>query len=98
MVERRSAPWREAATGAEIGIGLGAAQDTAPAPGTALLPITPVDLIEPPKPGRQRANATFITQLIATDRQFPQTRERRRAEPHEALAAYGAVARMVRDR
>jgi hypothetical protein len=32
--------------------------------------------------------AVFLAQLIACDRKLPQTRERRRAEPHEAAAVY----------
>jgi len=35
--------------------------------------------------------ATFLTHLIATARQLPQTRERRRAEPSEVIAAYQAT-------
>jgi hypothetical protein len=34
--------------------------------------------------------APFLAQLIATQMQLPQTRARRRAEPAEAIAAYGA--------
>ena len=34
--------------------------------------------------------APFLAQLIATQMQVPQTRARRRAEPAEAVAAYGA--------
>jgi len=37
--------------------------------------------------------ATFLAHLIATARQAPQTRERRRAEPAEAIAAYTAALR-----
>jgi hypothetical protein len=36
--------------------------------------------------------APFLAQLIATKDQHAQTRRRRRAEPHEAIAAYRAVA------
>jgi hypothetical protein len=38
-----------------------------------------------------RASADFIAHLIATAGQLPQTRARRRAEPNEAVAAYGAL-------
>ena len=38
-----------------------------------------------------RANADFVAHLIATSAQAPQTRVRRRAEPDEAVAAYGAL-------
>jgi hypothetical protein len=34
--------------------------------------------------------ATFLAHLIAVKDQLPQTRERRRAEPAEAIAAYRA--------
>lgn len=40
-------------------------------------------------------NAAFLAQLIATKEQHPQTRERRRADPTEVLAAYRAVAALV---
>lgn len=35
--------------------------------------------------------AAFVAHLIATDRHLPQTCERRRAEPSEAIAAYRAA-------
>ena len=37
-------------------------------------------------------NVAFLAQLIATKEQHPQTRERPRADPTEALAAYRATA------
>ena len=40
--------------------------------------------------------AAFLAHLIATKQQAPQTRERRRAEPSEALAAYRAAAGLIR--
>jgi hypothetical protein len=46
----------------------------------------------------RRSSASFLAQLIANENQMPQTRERRRAEPQEALAAYGAAAKLVRRR
>jgi hypothetical protein len=42
-----------------------------------------------------RGDAAFLAHLIATREQAPQTREKRRAEPAEALAAYRAVTEMV---
>ena len=36
--------------------------------------------------------APFVAQLVATKDQHPQTRERRRADPHDAVAAYQAAA------
>ncbi|HMF24313.1 MAG TPA: hypothetical protein VKG24_19630 [Pseudolabrys sp.] len=38
----------------------------------------------------------FVAQLLAVKDQHPQTRERRRAEPNEALAAYRATAELTR--
>lgn len=40
-------------------------------------------------------HAPFLAQLIATKDQHPQTRERRRAEPSEALAAYRQAATLA---
>ena len=60
---------------------------------TALVPIAPVRPARPPG----RANAAFLVHLIATRRELPQTRVRRRVEPGEAARAYRAgLARPVR--
>ncbi len=40
--------------------------------------------------------AAFLAHLIATKEQLPQTRERRRANPDEAIAAYRATAGLER--
>jgi len=40
--------------------------------------------------GTVRPRADFLAQLIATVKDLPQTRERRRADSGEAIAAYGA--------
>jgi hypothetical protein len=60
---------------------------TAPVPVAASDPIAPIEQFY----GRPRAD--FLAQLIATLAQAPQTRARRRAEPDEAIAAYGASER-----
>jgi hypothetical protein len=55
-------------------------------------------VVAPPTPAsaaRPHRNAQFVAQLIATRTQAPQTRVRRRAEPHEAAQAYRAVASLV---
>jgi hypothetical protein len=44
----------------------------------------------PLPPRRRRPCPTFLAQLIATAQNAPQTRERRRAEPAEALSCYAA--------
>lgn len=41
--------------------------------------------------------AAFLAHLIATKAQAPQTRERRRAEPSEAIAAYRTAGAITRD-
>lgn len=61
-------------------------------PGRALVTTTPQPAVEPSVNYRK---ATFLAQLIATRDQVPQTRERRRAEPMEALAAYRAMAALA---
>ena len=43
----------------------------------------------PPRP-LHRVSA-FVTQLIATARHLPQTREKRRADPEQVIAAYRAT-------
>jgi hypothetical protein len=40
--------------------------------------------------------APFLAQLLAMKHQHPQTRERRRAEPNDALAAYRATVKLTR--
>jgi len=55
----------------------------------ALIPIAAVTTSrEPPSAAGQRVDAGFLAQLIATAGQMPQTRERRRAEPEDVIAAY----------
>jgi len=44
------------------------------------------------EPGTAHYHVPFLAQLVATKDGHPQTRERRRAEPNVALAAYRATA------
>jgi hypothetical protein len=44
------------------------------------------------EPGTSHYHVPFLAQLVATKDGHPQTRERRRAEPNVALAAYRATA------
>jgi hypothetical protein len=60
---------------------------------TALVPITVSDSSACSSGDFGRPRADFLAQLIATVAQAPQTRMRRRAEPAEAVAIYGAVER-----
>ncbi len=57
---------------------------------TALVPVAARDAAASFARIGDRPRADFLAQLIATLAQAPQTRARRRAEPEEALAAYGA--------
>jgi hypothetical protein len=50
------------------------------------VPIAPVRPVRP----AGRAHAAFLVHLIATRRELPQTRVRRRVEPSEAARAYRA--------
>jgi len=60
----------------------------------ALVALTPaIALSKAPLNSRQ---APFLAQLLAMKDQHPQTRERRRAEPHEALAAYRATVNLTK--
>jgi hypothetical protein len=64
-----------------------------PAPGTALVAVTPVaDAQETPAIYR---HAPFLAQLLAMRDQHPQTRERRRAEPGVVISAYRNAAGLV---
>jgi hypothetical protein len=60
--------------------------------------------IEPPRPSEgdwrstRHPSAPFVAQLIATRMQAPQTRERRRAEPHEAIAVYRSMTKPAAQR
>jgi hypothetical protein len=56
----------------------------------ALVPVAPaIEASDAPETFRQ---APFLAQLLAIRDQHPQTREHRRAEPDEAIAAYRAAA------
>jgi hypothetical protein len=61
--------------------------------GRALVPVVPGSAAREPHNVHQLPSAPFLAQLIAASRKLPQAREKRRAEPHEAIAAYKAVAR-----
>jgi hypothetical protein len=56
----------------------------------ALVPLVPVVRSDAAVRPGSRARADFVAHLIATSDQAPQTRARRRAEPRDAAAAYGA--------
>jgi hypothetical protein len=60
----------------------------------ALVPLTPT-LHSARKFSLPRPDPSFITQLIATAEQLPQTRSLRRAAPADAMSAYRAGERSV---
>ena len=64
---------------------------------TDLVPLNPVAAQWAPKRPRNHPDTSFITQLIATAEQVPQTRILRRAAPADALLAYGAQRRKAGD-
>jgi hypothetical protein len=63
--------------------------------GTALVPITAMEWRSPATRLHSRPSVDFLAQLIAASGRAPQTRQRRRAEPQEAIAAYRAVDEQV---
>jgi hypothetical protein len=72
-----------------------AARAPAAAQSRALVPLAPIargDTENHTSP-HTRPQADFLAHLIATDGKLPQTRERRRAEPADAIAAYAAGTR-----
>ena len=62
--------------------------------GTALIPVVTPEATMDRVQECNRPRADFLAQLIATRTLTPQTRSRRRAEPEEAIAAYGAGERL----
>jgi hypothetical protein len=58
---------------------------------TALVAIVPTPQPATILAASRPASAAFLAHLIATARQVPQTRARRRAAPAEAIEAYAAV-------
>jgi hypothetical protein len=60
----------------------------------ALVAVSPTAAEREPVAGFRQA--PFLAQLIATRDQIAQTRERRRAEPAEAIAAYRATEALVK--
>jgi len=60
-----------------------------PSESRALIAVQPIARGDTPL--RTRAHAAYLAHLIATKDKLPQTRERRRAEPSEVMAAYAAA-------
>lgn len=59
--------------------------------GTAMVLASPPAATGEPSLARRWTSASYLAHLIATRNGLPQTRERRRAEPEEATAAYAAA-------
>jgi len=78
--------------------GMEPANDNAAPRCRALVPVTPVEPMRRELMRRQASSyrlAEFVAQLLAAKNKAPQARERRRAEPAEALAAYRAAAHLT---
>jgi len=56
--------------------------------GRALVPVAPIASYDPTPLHTWRPAASFLAHLIAAEAHIAQTRERRRAEPSEAIVAY----------
>ena len=65
-------------------------------PCVALVPVTPT-AYHAPRLAVTRPDASFVTQLIATAEQLPQTRQLRRAAPTDALSAYRAFEHRIKE-
>ena len=57
----------------------------------ALVPVRPVNRDTERPHHASRPDCGFLAHLIATRAQAPQTRNRRRAEPGEAISAYAGL-------
>jgi hypothetical protein len=64
--------------------------ETAPVEARAVIAVAPTARSERIIAHTRYPAAPFLAHLIATHMHAPQTRERRRAEPQDAVAAYGA--------
>ena len=75
-----------------------AGDETAPVAGEsrALIALTPPAKAEPAGSRQTPFQVPFLAHLLAVKDQHAQTRERRRAAPHEAIAAYRTTAGLVR--
>ena len=75
-------------------------QTGVPARGAAAEPASRALVVMAPSPAYRQIpehyrQAAFLAHLIAVKDQLPQTRQRRRAEPGEAIAAYRAAGALV---
>jgi hypothetical protein len=57
--------------------------------------LVPVGSTAPHRLSLHRCQSAFLAQLIATRDQLPQTRERRRVEPAQAVNAYRTAATLA---
>lgn len=67
-------------------------REAVPVESRAIIPVAPPAPSERTVIHTRYPAAPFLAHLIATHMHAPQTRERRRAEPETAVAAYGADA------
>lgn len=62
----------------------------------ALVPLAPAAIASPRTAAPGRPDAAFLAHLIASAQGAPQTRERRRAEPADAIHRYGLQMRAAK--
>jgi hypothetical protein len=72
-----------------------ARDETRTEPETGLIAVEPSRRSEQAWSPSRQPTAPFVAHLIATRMQAPQTRERRRAEPDEAIAVYRSMTKPV---
>jgi hypothetical protein len=68
-----------------------AAEGAEPSPRRDLVAMAPVQPASSPHLARPRPQAAFLAHLLAVAQHAPQTQEKRRAEPKEALNRYAAA-------
>lgn len=71
--------------------GLDGSNSTEPSTRTDLVRVAPVEPTETPRIIRSRPQAAYLAHLLAVAQRAPQTQEKRRAEPREAINRYTAA-------
>jgi len=69
----------------------GSAETAEPSPRRDLVSLRPVEAAAPAHFAQPRPQAAFLAHLLAVAQRAPQTQEKRRAEPQEAVNRYTAA-------
>jgi hypothetical protein len=72
----------------------GSAEAAEPSPRRDLVPVEPVRAA-PPHFAQPRPQAAFLAHLLAVAQRAPQTQEKRRADPQEAINRYAAAGKVA---